>query len=80
MLNLTTISQKGQIVVPKKFRDSLGLKPSDVLKVSKEKNRLVMEPVDSLEQMFGAFKAKKAIAKSDIKEAKRTTFLRKFTS
>ena len=65
----TTISQKGQIVVPKEIRDKLNLKPSDILKVSIKNNVIIAEPVSSTQAVFGMFKTKKVITKSDIKDA-----------
>ena len=69
MQSITTISQKGQIVVPKKIRDQLKLKASDLLSVSLEKNTIIVTPLSSSDEVFGMFKAKAPITKKDIKQA-----------
>ena len=77
MLNITTISEKGQIVVPKKIRDILGIKPSDSLTVSLNGRRIVVEPTFSLNDVYGVFKARGKITKKDIKESAQKYTLRK---
>ena len=41
----TRISSKGQVVIPKDIRESLQLKPGEVLNVSREGRRIVLEAV-----------------------------------
>lgn len=38
----TTISEKGQITIPKRLRDRLGLRPGEVLDVREEHGSLVL--------------------------------------
>ncbi|MBS3050537.1 MAG: AbrB/MazE/SpoVT family DNA-binding domain-containing protein [Candidatus Aenigmarchaeota archaeon] len=40
----TTISSKGQIVIPKYLRDALGLKPGSALLITKVENKLILIP------------------------------------
>lgn len=40
----TRLSTKGQIVLPQKFREKLGLKPGDPLDASIEEGRVVLTP------------------------------------
>ncbi len=44
------ISRKGQIVIPKKFRDRLS---TDILEVAMEGNKIVLVPVDSIQALGG---------------------------
>lgn len=76
-MTLTTISQKGQIVVPKEIRDLLGLKPSDKLKVSSEQGRIIATPVLKTKDVFGMFQAKRPITKYDIKSEYKRAISRK---
>ena len=69
MQHITTISQKGQIVVPKGIRDKLNIKPSDPLKVTLVNNDIVVKPFSSIDDFFGSFRVKKSITKKDIKNA-----------
>lgn len=69
MQYVTTISQKGQIVVPKDIRDKLNLKPSDSLKVTLGGKKIIVEPISPIEEFVGMFSVKKPITKKDIKDA-----------
>jgi len=42
----TTVSSKGQVVIPKPVREALGLTPGTVLRVRVEGKRIVLEPVE----------------------------------
>ena len=41
----TVVSKKGQVVIPKKIRDALGLSPGTVLRVEVEGKKVVLEPL-----------------------------------
>ena len=69
MQSQTTISQKGQIVVPKNIRDYLKIKPTDTLTVNLEGKRIIVEPVSSIDEVYGTFKVNKAVSKKEIKES-----------
>jgi AbrB family looped-hinge helix DNA binding protein len=46
MLNrITTVSTKGQLVIPADMRDKLGIEPGARISISLEGKRLVLEPV-----------------------------------
>ena len=52
----TTVSEKGQITIPKRLRDSLGLRPGTVLDFEEAGGRLVgrkLVPADHLEELVG---------------------------
>ena len=40
----TTISSKGQLVIPKYLRDALGLKPGSAVMITKVENKLILVP------------------------------------
>lgn len=53
----TTVSEKGQITIPKSLRDRLGIRPGQVLEVREEQGRLVMfkrMPSDALDDLYGS--------------------------
>lgn len=64
---ITTISQKGQVVVPKKVRDQLGLSILDRLTVKAENGKIIMSPISKTNEVFGMFKPKGVITQSEIK-------------
>jgi antitoxin PrlF len=58
----TTVSEKGQITIPKKLRDRLGLRPGQVLEVKEERGRLVMTKLmaaDAFDEVTGILKPQK---------------------
>ena len=51
------LSEKGQVTIPKRLRDSLGLKPGVTLNFTEEEGRLVARKVAS-DDPFGKWKGK----------------------
>lgn len=59
---LSTVSEKGQITVPKLLRERLGIRPGDQLEILEEGGRLVVtktmlgggDPVDAVYGMLGS--------------------------
>lgn len=68
MQYITTISQKGQIVIPKAIRNKFKIKPAHMLKVSMNSKTIIVEPLSSADKFMGMFKVKKPITKKDIKD------------
>lgn len=56
--NITSISPKGQVTIPKKIRDYLKVKPKDKIEFEIEKGIVRLKPVKSLELNFGKVKPK----------------------
>jgi len=42
----TVVSSKGQVVIPKRVREELGLTPGTVLRVRVEGKKVILEPVE----------------------------------
>jgi len=55
----TTVSEKGQVTIPKPLRDRLGIRPGHVLDFREEQGRLVATkatPEDPVESVYGILK------------------------
>jgi len=56
----TTVSEKGQITIPKPLRVRLGIRTGQVLEVREERGRLVMSkqtrPEDAIDKLYGILK------------------------
>ncbi len=51
----STVSEKGQITVPKPLRDRLGIRPGDQLDLTEEHGRLVMKKTISSDPVAAAY-------------------------
>ena len=66
----TKIQQKGQIVLPKNFRDDLNLKVGDYVEIEKEKDFVKILPVGGgVLELAGSMKSKVKSSKKDIETA-----------
>jgi len=56
----TTVSEKGQVTIPKPLRIRLGIRSGQVLEVREERGRLVMSkqktPRDAIDELYGILK------------------------
>jgi len=77
MNGFSTITQKGQVAIPKSIRDYFKLKKSDKLYFSIENNKIVAEPVPTISDMFGIIKAKKPLSKKEMKRVIREAVIKK---
>ncbi len=80
MIFTTTISQKGQIVVPKAIRDKLNLVAADVLQITLDKGVIMVKPVIATDEVFGMFETDKPISKAQIKKSYKQHVLEKHSS
>jgi AbrB family looped-hinge helix DNA binding protein len=78
MNGISTITQKGQVVIPLSIRRFLGLEASDRLYFEVEKGVIVAKPIDSIEEAMGMIEAKKKVSKNELKKTVTETVLEKF--
>jgi AbrB family looped-hinge helix DNA binding protein len=69
---ITTVSTKGQFVIPSEMRESLGIKPGMRIAVCQEGSRIILEPVSEqlVDRTRGIF-AGKASLSSELKRQRR---------
>ena len=49
------VGPKGQVVIPKKFRDELGIEPGDEVEVSLSENGVLIQSVNATKTLRGIF-------------------------
>ncbi len=67
---IATLSSKGQLVIPKEIRDSLGIKPKQKMLLKIVKGHAVIEPLpeDPVEYFCGIFKEGTSLTRALLKE------------
>ena len=78
MNGITTMTQKGQVAIPKSIRDYFHLKPHDKVHFEVQDEKIVATPAPTINEMFGLFKTSKIITKKEMKKAIREAVLEKF--
>ena len=68
-MQLTTITSKGQVTIPKELRIELGLKPGDKVIFEKGEKGAKMRPIPDLFALKGSLKSKKKYDKKEAREA-----------
>jgi len=55
---LTSLSTKGQIIIPKRIREALGLRPGAKFIIELEGDRLILRPVkgDIAQRLYGKYR------------------------
>jgi AbrB family looped-hinge helix DNA binding protein len=57
----STVSEKGQVTIPKRLRDRLGIRPGEVLDFNEDHGRLVATKLttrDAVDELFGVLAGK----------------------
>ena len=56
-MEVTSLSVKGQVVIPKALREALGLRPGDKFVVTSEGDAVVLRPVreNLIDRLFGKY-------------------------
>ena len=78
MNDITTMTQKGQVAIPKSIRDYFHLQPHDKVHFEVQGEKIVATPAPTIDDMFGSFKTSKIITKKEMKKAIREAVLEKF--
>ena len=78
MNGITTMTQKGQVAIPKSIRDYFHLQPHDKVHFEVQDEKIVATPTPTIDQMFGLFKTSKIITKKEMKKTIREAVLEKF--
>ncbi len=80
MTLISNLSQKGQVVIPKKIRDYLGLVPGQRVKFELRSNKVFIKPQPSVDEVFAFVKRKQntQVSKKVLKKTVREQVEKKF--
>jgi AbrB family looped-hinge helix DNA binding protein len=70
---ITTVSTKGQFVIPSEIRNALGIEPGSRIAVTQEGSRIVLEPVSEelVDKTRGLFAGKRSLSEELKRERRR---------
>ena len=78
MNGVSTLTQKGQVAIPKSIRDYFHLKPYDKVHFGVRDNDIVARRLSSIEEMRGIVKTNKILSKKEMKKIIRDAVIEKF--
>jgi len=76
----STITQKGQVTIPKKLRDSLHLNINDKVIFVQRDDSLIIKPVKSVQALRGSVPVKKVHTTEDIRETVKQKITRRIAN
>ena len=68
MYGISTLTQKGQVVIPKPIRDKLGLKTADRIEFTLQNGRVVGKRVITIDEAYGMFTGSRRVTKKSDKQ------------
>ena len=80
MQGISTLTQKGQVSIPKSIRDYFNLKPFDKVHFAVKDNKIIAEPVLDTRAMRGFIKTNKVLSKADMKKVIREAVVQKYAN
>lgn len=78
MNGISTLTQKGQVAIPKSIRDYFHLKPYDKVHFEVKDNNIVARRLSSVKEMRGIIKTNKILSRKEMKKAIRDAVIEKF--
>lgn len=78
MNGLSTITQKGQVVIPITLRKALKLSPPRRISFELKGNVIILKPALSIDEAFGMFKTTKRASQADYDQAIEEAVVKKF--
>ncbi len=78
MNGFSTITQKGQVAIPKPIRDYFNIKPSDKIYFEVKNDNIIARRLSSIDEMRGVVKTNKILSKIEYKKKIKTAVLQKF--
>lgn len=79
MSYISTLTTKGQIVIPSPIREVLGLRLADKFSFEIEEDKIIIQPILSIDRALGMIKAGKYISKKEFKQGIAKQVIKKFS-
>lgn len=76
----STITQKGQVVIPQSIRKYLNLKPATILSFKVVDSKIIAEPIITIDQAVGMIKADRYHSDKEFDEAIKNAVIKKYKS
>ncbi len=76
----STITQKGQVAIPKSIRDYFNLKPADKVNFTVEGDQIIAKKVSNIDDMIGIIPVKANLSKEETKAIIRAKVIKKYAS
>jgi len=76
---VSTLTTKGQIVIPYPIREVLGLRLADKFFFEIERDRIIIQPIPSIDDAMGMIKTGKYISKKEFKQSIVNQVIKKFS-
>lgn len=71
----STVTQKGQVFIPKLAREAVGIEPRERVQLAVYGKKIIIEPVSSVKTMLGFVKAKRHFTEQDYTRVVKKTAL-----
>ena len=68
---IVTITSKGQVTIPKEYREALGINGSTKAIIRKKKNSYIIEPIPDFWSIFGSLKSDIVLSDKELRHARR---------
>ena len=78
MSYISTLTTKGQIVIPYPVREILGLRVADKFFFEIERDRIIIQQIPSVDDAMGMIKTEKYISKKEFKQVVAKQVINKF--
>ena len=78
MNGITTITQRGQVVIPQSIRQLFGLQPADKLFFEIKEDKIIATPILSIDDALGIIKTKIKVSKKQYKKVIAEKVIKKF--
>lgn len=78
MNGISTLTQKGQIVIPESIRSYFHLEPATKIYFEVRNNEIIAKPLLTIDKAFGFIQSKKKISQKQMKQVIKNAIIKKY--